>query len=168
MLEQKKDPETLMAAYEAGKEQLDAVLEGLTESQLDLSRAEGKWTIRQILHHIWDCETIWETIIKAALGNPGCTYDMRWYIRDNKCAVPLDYANRPVDDAVKLFNALRPYMANLIKHLPNAFERSISLVLNSDEYQEKQLSVGQMLDWQVMHLDIHLKQIRDTREVHGI
>ena len=54
-----------------GIDQLDHALEDVGDSQLDLARAPGKWTIRQVVHHIADCEEIWKMAIKAALGNPG-------------------------------------------------------------------------------------------------
>ncbi len=163
---QMKKYENLMETYETGPGQLDAALEGLSESQLDLSRAEGKWTIREIVHHIGDSEDLFETVIKAALGNTGCTFDIKWYIRDNKCAVPLDYANRPIHEAVELFKAVRRYIAGMVKHLPNALERNV--ILNFDSVREKTLTVEWMLNWQIQHLEIHLEQIRETREVHSI
>jgi len=163
---QMKKYENLMETYETGPEQLDAVLEGLSGSQLDLSRAEGKWTIREIVHHIGDAEDLWETVIKAALGNTGCTFDIKWYIPDNKCAVPLDYANRPIHEAVELFKAVRRYIADMVKHLPNSLERSV--IINFDRIREKTFTVDEMLNWQIQHLEIHLDQIRETRELHGI
>jgi hypothetical protein len=117
-----------MAVYEAGPAQLEAALAGLSELQLDLSRAEGKWTVRQIVHHIGNTEDLWQTIIRAALSNTGCTFDISWCIPDNIAAVSLDYANRPIHDAVELFKADRRYIANMIKYLPNARER-IDLLL---------------------------------------
>jgi uncharacterized damage-inducible protein DinB len=165
-----KEYENLMETYGAGPEQLEAVLQGLSGSQLDLSRAEGKWTIRQIVHHIADAEDLWETVIKAALGNTGCTFDISWYIPDNKCAAPLDYANRPIDDAVELFKAVRRCIAEMVKHLPDARERSalITRTIDKDQAQSFTFTVEKMLSWQIQHLEIHLEQIRETRELHGI
>jgi len=168
MSKQNPEKEKLIAAYAAGTEQLDTALEGLSESQLDLSRAEGKWTIRQIVHHIGDAEEIWGTVIKAALGNSGCTFDISWYIPDNKCAVPLDYAARPIHDAVELFRAVRRHIAVMVKHLPDARERSVLLARNNDKLQDKTFKVEEIINWQNRHLEIHIKQIRETRELHGI
>jgi hypothetical protein len=131
MSEQNGEQEKSMGTYDAGPEQLDAVLKGLSESQLDLSRAEGKWTIREIVHHIGDAEDLWETVIKAALGNTGCTFDASWYIPGNKCAVPLDYANRPIDETVALFKSLRRFISDMVKHLPNEALSSPGKVIKS-------------------------------------
>jgi hypothetical protein len=168
MFDQIQNPEELMAAYNAGPEQLEEALKGLSETQLDLSRTDGKWTIRQIVHHIVDAEDFWETIIKAALGNTGCTYDISWYIPDNICAGPLDYAHRPIRKAVQLFNAQRGFVADMVTHLPNAGERRVRVTPLSAEYKDKIFTLNEMLNWQILHLDIHIKQILETREVHGV
>jgi uncharacterized damage-inducible protein DinB len=163
---QTKTKEEIIGQYAAGSEQLDTALEGLSESDLDLSRAQGKWTIRQIVHHIADAEDLWETGIKAALGNSGCAFDFNWYIPDNKCAEPLDYANRPITDAVELFKAIRSHVVQMINHLPNAWERYI-IFTHGDLVKEKKITVGELIEWQVRHLLLHIEQIRDTRKVHG-
>ena len=164
----KQTKEEVIAEYAKGVEQLEAALAGLSESDPGLSRAEGKWSIRQIVHHIVDAEDIWKTAIKAALGNSGCRFDVSWYIPDNKCAEPLDYENRPFTDAVELFNAVRRHITALVNHLPDdAWERHTTFVMN-DIPEGKQFTVGEMLHWQTMHLDIHIKQIRETREKQGV
>jgi len=167
MSEQEKTQtqEEIIGQYAAGSEQLDATLEGLSESDLDLSRADGKWTIRQIVHHIEDVEDIWETGIKAALGNSGCTFNFNWYIPDNKCAEPLDYANRPITDAVELFKALRRHIVQMVNHLPGAWERYV-IFTHGDLVKEKKFTVGDVIEWQIRHLLLHIEQIRETRKVH--
>ena len=69
---------------------------------------------------------------------------------------------------MSLFKTARRYIANLVKHLPNVLERSVLLTRTIDKYQEKLFAVKEMLNWQIQHLEIHIKQIRETRELHGI
>jgi len=168
MTEQNHEFQELTKTYDDGPGQLRALLEGLSETHLDLAREDGKWTIREIVHHILDAEDLWEAAIKAALGNSGCTFDFSWYILDNKCAPILDYANRPIDDAVDFFNVLRPYISGMVKQLPNAMERTVRITHEDSRMEARNVSVKEMLEWQIKHLDIHLKQIKETRQVHGI
>lgn len=167
MSEQTQTREEIIAQYAAGSEQLNNALEDLSESDFDVSRAEGKWTIRQIIHHIVDAEDIWETCLKAGMGNSGCIFDFSWYIPDNKCAEPLDYANRPISLAVESFNATRRYIVELVKHLPDAWERYI-LFTHGDIMKEKKFMIGDIIGWQIRHLQIHIDQVRETRKVNGI
>jgi hypothetical protein len=165
--EQRQKEEKAVSQYAAGVGELDAVLQGLSEAQLDLSREQGKWSIREIVHHIVDAEEIWKTCIKAALGNPGCTVDLGWYIIDNKCAGPLDYAHRPIGDALELFRATRRHIVELVTHLPEAGEKSFTITRGNDR-EGKPFDVGGVIRFQKTHLDRHIKQIRKTREAHGI
>jgi len=68
MFELKLTSEEILAQYEAGIEELGKALAGLGESHFNCRRAEGKWSIRQIVHHIVDCEDIFKISIKAGLG----------------------------------------------------------------------------------------------------
>lgn len=167
MSEQASKQEKVLARYAEGVNQLDEVLAGLSESDFDLSRDQGKWTIRQIVHHIVDVEDIWKTCIKAGLGNPGCTVNLKWYIVDNKCAGPLDYAHRPITDAVELLRAIRHHIVELVSHLPGAWEQSFTTTF-SDSPEGKTFKVGEVIGFQDTHLEGHIKQIRKTREKHGI
>lgn len=167
MSELSSKQEKILTRFAEGVNRLDEVLENLSEQDLDLSREPGKWTIRQIVHHIVDVEDIWETCIKAALGNPGCTVDMRWYIVDNKCAEPLDYAHRPIKDAVELFKAIRRHLIELVNNLPGAWERSLSTIWGNAP-DGITCSIGDIIGFQSDHLERHIEQIRDTREKHGV
>jgi len=167
MSEKPLSQEEIITQYAAGIEQLDTALKGLSPSDLDLSREKGKWTIRQILHHIADAEDLWKISIKAALGNSGCNYDISWYVVDNKCAGPLDYAHRPVDQAVELFKVTRRHVVELVTHLPNALERYIHII-GVDWAEAKKYTVRDIMEWQIQHLLLHLEQIRITRHVHGV
>jgi hypothetical protein len=159
--------EKALARYAGGVNQLDEVLAGLSQSGFDLSRDQGKWTIRQIVHHIVDAEDIWKICIKAALGNPGCTVDMNWYIIDNKCAEPLDYAHRPITDGVELFRAARRHIVELVNHLLGAWDQSFTTTW-SDSPEGKTFKVGDVIGFQNLHLGRHIKQIRETRKKHGV
>ncbi len=167
MFDQTLSKEETMGQYTTGIEKLDKLLTGLSESDLDLFRSEGKWTIRQIIHHIVDAEDIWKTCIKAGLSNSGCYFDISWYVPDNKCAEPLAYATRPVAEALELFKSVRHHIMELIEHLPDTWDRFILLKLTSMP-KEKKFTVVGMMGWQVQHLQIHLKQIEETRKVHKI
>lgn len=164
----KQKQEKDITKYAEGVEQLAAALEGLSEADLDLSRAPGKWTIRQILHHIADAEDIWKMCIKAALGNSGCRVDLNWYIVDNKCAEPMDYAHRPITDAVELFNATRRHVVELVKYLPDAWNRTFTVTMSALPPEGKTFAVGDVIRFQNLHFSRHIKQIRETRQEHGI
>ena len=125
MTEQRETRKEIIARYAAGVQAVDDALAGLAEADLDLARAQDKWTIREIAHHIADAEDLWEIACKSALGNCGCLLDVSWYIIDNKWAEPLQYATRPVDEALNLYRAIRHQVLELLEHVPGAWEKHV-------------------------------------------
>lgn len=61
--------DSLITQYTDCLAQLRTALYGLTETDLYLAPSDGRWTIRQIIHHIVDGDDLWKWCIKAALGN---------------------------------------------------------------------------------------------------
>ncbi|SRR5579885_601220 len=158
--------EECLALYARGLDELDSVLEKLSEQELDLTRADEEWSIRQIVHHIADGDDLWTMAIKAALSNSGCLYRHDWYTPDNVCAESLDYAGRAIEPAIALFRAHRAYVLQLVHHLPNAWERSIRFAWPW-EPEPSQITVGRMIDSQARHALAHCDEIRQIRQVHG-
>lgn len=167
MTDTKQSPEEVLKKFMNGIEQLDQALKDVTGSHLDLARAPGKWTIRQIVHHIADSEEVWKMAIKAALGNPGCTFDFSWYILDNKWGVPLKYESRPITEDISIFKAARGQVVELINHVDQPWEKNMILV-HKDVKEEQEYLVTGMINWQIQHLQMHVDQILETRKVHGI
>ena len=165
MAEKTETRDEIMARYASGIQAVDNALAGLTEADLDLARAKGKWTIRQIVHHIADAENLWEVAIKSALGNCGCIFDASWYIIDNKWADPLCYATRPVGEALQLYRAIRHQILELLEHVPGAWEKHVLFHQGNPDGAHK-WTVGDMVTWQSRHAMIHVEQILETREVH--
>jgi hypothetical protein len=156
----------IIAAYDAGPSALEAALEGLGDAELDAAPGGGKWTIRQIIHHIGDSDSLTRTLITVALGNPGCTYDQRWYDTRNTFAETLDYAHRPVAPALDLIRATRRYVAELLRHFPDSLERQLTLLWEKQPTGQV-ITVDHLVRGQTWHLQHHVQQIRDIRSARG-
>jgi len=167
MIEQTETRDEIIARYASGIQAVQDALAGLTEADLDLARAENKWTIRQIVHHIADAELLWQVAIQSALGNCGCLFDASWYISGNGWAEPLCYATRPIGGAVDLYRAIRRQILELLEHVPDPWEKHILFHWANPEEAHK-WTVGEIVTWQSRHVMIHVEQILETRAVHGI
>jgi hypothetical protein len=157
--------EEILAQYVAGPDDLERALEGLDESGLDVAREPGKWTIRQIVHHVVDGDDIWKACLKAALGNPGCVYHLDWYDQE-PWVERLDYAGRAIAPSLALFRANRRHAAGLLRHLPDAWGRSV-IVTWGHIPNGRRLTVGNMICTQTIHVPWHIDQIRATQQVLG-
>jgi hypothetical protein len=156
--------EELLARYVAGPAELEAALAGLAEDDLDLCRAEGKWTIRQYVHHVVNGDDVMCTAIEAALGKPGCSYSFDWY--DHQGWVERVTANSPLEPAMALLRANRAYVADLMQRVPDAWEQQAKVFYPWFDRWETQ-TVRQMVFHWVCHLPWHIPHIEETRQVCG-
>lgn len=53
--------------------ELQRLLDGVSPAQMDQPTAPGKWSLREILAHLADCELVWAFRIRQALETPGAT-----------------------------------------------------------------------------------------------
>jgi len=76
----------------------------LSAAQLDQSYAPGKWTIRYLLHHLADSETVLYDRIRRVISEPR---QVLWAFDQDAWANNLDYANVPLDLSKHIFAAAR-------------------------------------------------------------
>lgn len=149
----------ILAAYEGGAIKLQQSLEGLTESDLDLVRAPGKWSIRQTVAHLLDSEFGAQLRLKFSLSESGRTYNGNAYTGDT-WAAGLAYGQRPAFAEAALIRMLREHAAGLCRLVPGALDRYVLVndrkLVVRDSFR---LSAGHLLD--------HLAQIWETRKVHN-
>jgi hypothetical protein len=83
---------------------LQSMIAGLTVEQMDVPTAPGKWSLREILAHLADCEIVWAFRIRQALETPGATvtpFDQDvWATR---------YSAYSAADAMRVFLSLRQW-----------------------------------------------------------
>lgn len=156
-----------LARYASAPEQLESALASLSAGNLDLARGEGKWTIRQIAHHIVDADCLTAMIIKAALGNSGCAFEIGWYDPNNAWVEAMNYSDRPVEPGLALFRACHLQVEELLHRIPDAWERFV-LFRQGRESEGRRLTVEYLIHSQTSHALHHIEQICETRKAHGI
>jgi hypothetical protein len=65
----------------------------LSDAQLDLSYALGKWPVRVILHHIVDTETVYYDRIRRVLSEPG---QVQWAFNQDAWSRGMNYLQLPL------------------------------------------------------------------------
>lgn len=96
-------------------------LAGLTEADLDARPVEGQWTIRELVLHVVDSDIILADRMRRVIAeeNPPLTaFDETAFVQR------LFYGQRALDPVVKLYEANRLVMADILRRLqPSDFER---------------------------------------------
>lgn len=101
---------------------IESLLAALGPERANQSPAPGKWSAREIVCHLADCETVFAFRIRQALAE------------ENHVVQPFDqdkwaknYAAYDTDEALALFSATRAWNLRLIDSLPaEAFEKRLT------------------------------------------
>jgi hypothetical protein len=117
-----KEDHELIETYKHFPNKLVQAIEGLSDSDLDKTREIGKWTIREIIHHIIDCDMNYFQIDRFALADTGAKFMFNEF-DGNVWVKAINYNNRPVELELKLFGLMREYIAYLCSSLPNSLDR---------------------------------------------
>jgi hypothetical protein len=167
MPEQTSNPDATQALYADGPAQLEAVLIGITESDLNLAQTPDTWTVRQIVHHIVDGDDIWKICIKAALGNTEGLFSLQWYgdKPQTEWAENWRYAYRPIEPSLALFRTNRYLIVELLQQTPNAWEKSIRIKWPQ---REERITIGDVLEIQARHVVEHISDIQKIRQAHNL
>jgi hypothetical protein len=106
----------LLSRYKDGYSAVVKALEGITEAELDARPAPGKWTAREIVHHLADSEMTSAIRLRLLVAQERAAiqaYD------ENEFARRLHY-NRPVAKSLLAFQAARISTGELLDCLTEA------------------------------------------------
>lgn len=118
------DDATILNLYRQGPDRLRQALAGLGPADLDRPWAPGKWTVRELVHHLVDSDLGAFFVLQAALAEPGRRLEPNVWDGDT-WARGLAYRSRPVEPALALFAAARAWVLDAVAHLPGALDRYI-------------------------------------------
>jgi DinB superfamily len=106
----------LLDQYKDGYRVVAEALAGAPEDELDTSPAPGKWTAREIVHHLADSEMTAATRLRllVATDNPQIFgYDQDEFARKL-------YYDRPIAASVEAFKAARRSTAEILERMTDA------------------------------------------------
>ncbi len=123
----------------------------LPETQLQKAYGPDKWTIRQLLHHITDADTVLYDRIRRAISNPK---QVIWAFDQDRWASGLDYTTFPLAINKAIYASVRDGVIYLAKqHYEGAAEK---LFVHSETGLR---SLKDEFDKVVWHNQGHLDQI---------
>jgi hypothetical protein len=76
----------------------------LSDEQLDRTYGPGKWSVRFLLHHLADAETVLFDRIRRALSEPR---QVLWAFDQDAWASGLNYSHLPLDMSRRIYEAVR-------------------------------------------------------------
>jgi hypothetical protein len=142
------------AQYEAATRQFLELITSLSQSELDLSDADG-WTPRQVIHHVADSEAQSYARLRRLIAEPGTT--IQGYDEGKWAANPtLGYSDTDVAGSIAVFTAVRNSSHQLILRLT---EKELD---NSGTHSESgEYSIRTWLETYINHPRDHAAQIKE-------
>jgi len=141
----------LVARYKDGFREVSAAVEGATDAELDRRPAPGKWTAREIIHHLADSEmtsAVRLRLLVAEENTPIRPYDQELFART------LHY-DRPIVASMRAFQSARESTGELLDRLTEAQWAKVG-----SHPEHKQYSVEKWLEIYAAHAHNHAEQIR--------
>lgn len=150
-----KERDGLIEKYKDGYKQIVNALKGVTEEELDFSREQGKWSSREIVHHVADSETT------AAIRFRRLLVEFQPYIGgydQDDFARKLHYSKRPIEPALKAIEGARATTAQLLDLMTeHDWKRS------GEHSESGTYSTETWLGIYAAHAHNHAEQIRKNR-----
>lgn len=123
----------------------------LDDSKLDLTYGPGKWSVRYLLHHLADAETVLYDRIRRTISKPG---QVVWGFDQDAWANALDYDNKPLALSQAVYTSCR---AGILYLAEQAYDtRGSSTMVHSGDGKK---TLKDVFDKVVWHNEGHLKQI---------
>lgn len=158
MKEQSLSDKQILSHFLSGMERMQTLVGDLPASDLDLPSEPGGWTIRQIIHHVTDDCDVWSMCIKKAIATPGALIRFEGFPGNEAWATALDFDRRETGPALNLIRAHRHYLAELLRHFSDVWDRSVRLA-NAEGEVVQEMSVRQMVKMLADHMVEHSETI---------
>ena len=155
----REERDALIAKYKAGYDEVSASLEGLGPDEMTARPIEGKWSAREIVHHLADSETNSAIRLRKLLAEESPQiqgYDQDLY------AARLRYNERDTAPALEAFRAARSTTAQILDLMTDDDWSREGTHSESGRYTAE--------DWlriYAAHAHGHAAQIRRLREALG-
>lgn len=144
----------LIEQYRQGYDQVKAALAGASDAELDARPAPGKWTARDIVHHLADSEMTSAIRLRKLIAEDGAVihgYDQEEFARRL-------YYDRPIEASLEAFRAARVATAEILDRLtPTQWDRE------GTHTESGRYGVIRWLEIYAAHAHDHADQIRRAR-----
>ena len=112
----------LIEDFLAGPQRLRDAVAGMTADQLDAKPVPGKWSTRQVVCHIADCEIVYAARMTWVIVED---HPPMLNLVPDTFAAGLAYDQRDVEEELQLIEATRAHMGRILRALdPGQFQRT--------------------------------------------
>ena len=148
----------LLERFRRGPELLAVVMTGVFGEEEDFVTAPGKWSIRQIIAHLADCELVYGHRMRQIVAEENPTlvsFDQDAWARN------LDYARRKPKQSLETFRRLRAENYELLKELPEA-----AFARGGNHTERGPVTLAAIVEGGAQHAESHARQAQGIRDAY--
>ena len=116
-------------------------------------------SIHETVHHVAESNIIAASMIIAAIGKNGATYDWTWLYPNMEWIKRMGYSSVPIKPVMKMLDCLNEHIANLVRVDPKVLKRKVTL-RDTPDGEPYTMTVEQIINHEVSHAIDHLKEVR--------
>ena len=150
--------DALLRAWRQIPMHVEETIDGMSKQRLVRRARPDSMTAAEIVHHITEANIVAASMIIAAIGKDGTTYDWSWLYPDSAWMKRMGYAKAPINPAIQLLSALNEHIGNLVKANPKVLKRKVTL-FDTPGGETYTMAVEEIMRQEVSHTDEHLSEI---------
>jgi uncharacterized damage-inducible protein DinB len=139
---------------------IEAAVKGLNEAQLDTPYGEGKWTVRQVVHHLADSHLMAFARTKQMLVE--AQPNLFAYDQNEWAKTPDATASSPIGPSLTILRGVHERWGSLLEAIPES-----AWTRKGIHFRRGQMTLDDLLSLYAHHGENHVKQITDLRTQQG-
>jgi len=157
-MEQASGLEKLLRSWRRIPIQVKKTVKGLSHEELTLRKGKNMMSMHETVHHVAEANIVAASMIIAALGKDGATYDWTWLYPNLEWIKRMGYAKVPIKPVVKMLDCLNEHIANLVRVNPKVLRRKVTL-FDTPGGETYTMTVEEIMKLEVDHAIEHLKEV---------
>ena len=156
-MEQKSGLDKLLRSWRRIPRQIEKTVRGRSKEEIELRKSRGSMSIHETVHHVAEANIIAASMIIAAIGKDGATYDWTWLYPNLDWVKRLGYAQTPIKPVITMLDGMNEHIANLVRTNPKVLKRKVTLV-DTPDGEKYTMTVEEIISHEVEHALDHLKE----------
>lgn len=157
-MEQKAGLEELLRSWRRIPRQVEKTIRGLSREELAARKEKKMMSVHETVHHVVEANIVAASMIIAAIGKDGATYDWSWLYPNLDWIKRMGYAKAPIKPAVKMLDSMNEHVANLVRVNPKVLKRKVTL-FDTPGGETYTMTVEEIMQHEASHAIDHLKEV---------
>lgn len=149
------EAEKLLSAWKQVPRDLERLIAGRSDDEIAGVPGSEDMSLRELVHHITEANVVAASMMIAALGASGSTFDWSWLFPNKEWTTRLGYNRLPTEPALMTLDSLIKHVSNLILASEGTLSREVTLFdAPGDETYTK--TVRELIQMEIDHSAQHL------------